>query len=66
MKSVILTVLACFASVMAGVYQVGEVVTDLQFQDTNLDNGHVAVYNRSVYDLINQKKLLLINFFQPS
>lgn len=66
MQKILICILGLTALLSAEVYQVGDIVTDFQFQDTNLDNGHLVVNERSVHALINQKKLLLINYFQPS
>ena len=47
-------------------YEVGDVLEDFNFQDTNLENGNVVTYNRNLTDLTaNQKKVLFINYFFP-
>ena len=65
MKKIVMLLLLMIYLLSAQVYQVGDTVSDIAFTDTNLNSGQLSYYDRSVYNLINQKKLLVVNFFSP-
>jgi len=49
------------------VYKVGDLVTDFNFQDTNLENGNIVTYDHNLTDMIGtQEKVLCMNFFYPT
>lgn len=65
MHKLLALILALCSSLFA-VYQVGDVIPDFNFQDTNLENDQIVTYDYSLSDLIgNKKQILHVRFFYP-
>jgi hypothetical protein len=46
-----------------GAYQVGDVVDNFSWEDSNLDDGgNIVVTERNIYDIIDGGKVILIDF----
>ena len=51
---------------LQAIYVEGDKIPDYSFQDTNLDNGQVTVYNRTLHEIIDQGKVAWVSFFSTS
>ncbi|PID28065.1 MAG: hypothetical protein CR982_04745 [Candidatus Cloacimonadota bacterium] len=59
----IILLIALFVTSLSAAYNVGDVVEDLTWEDSNLDaDGNIVVTQRSLHEIIDSGKVVLIDF----
>jgi len=66
MKKLLVLALTLVASLF-GAYGVGDLVTDFNWQDTNLEGSTVTTYSHNLTNMIGtEKKVLFMTYFYPT